>query len=173
MQLHHIDVTDRYLPVELVHPSVRRMQGHLSGRFESRPACSSNSTISSSCAPSKTGVAIGTPRPKVPGKLENLRIFHRSAMSSHRTSPCRRVSFIRCGDGTSCPRLASRLIQHIADFACRARQTPSRDGFRESDRRSYGDGTPSGLSTISTLVPSSRYGMSSRGAILEMTPLLP
>jgi hypothetical protein len=35
------------------------------------------------------------------------------------------------------------------------------------------EGTPSGLSTMSTGVPSSRYGMSSSGRIREMTPLLP
>ncbi len=35
------------------------------------------------------------------------------------------------------------------------------------------DGTPSGFSTMSTGVPSSRNGMSSSGRILEMTPLLP
>ncbi len=35
------------------------------------------------------------------------------------------------------------------------------------------DGTPSGLSTISTGVPSGRYGMSSSGRILATTPLLP
>ena len=34
-------------------------------------------------------------------------------------------------------------------------------------------GTPSGLSRISTGVPSSRNGMSSSGRILAMTPLLP
>ena len=34
-------------------------------------------------------------------------------------------------------------------------------------------GTPSGLSRMSTGVPSARYGMSSSGRILEMTPLLP
>ncbi len=34
-------------------------------------------------------------------------------------------------------------------------------------------GTPSGLSTTSTGVPSSMNGMSSTGRILEMTPLLP
>ena len=34
-------------------------------------------------------------------------------------------------------------------------------------------GTPSGLSTMSTGVPSSRNGMSSTGRIFEMTPLLP
>ena len=34
-------------------------------------------------------------------------------------------------------------------------------------------GTPSGLSTMSTGVPSSMNGMSSIGRILEMTPLLP
>ena len=35
------------------------------------------------------------------------------------------------------------------------------------------EGTPSGLSTISTGVPSGRYGMSSSGRIRAMTPLLP
>jgi hypothetical protein len=35
------------------------------------------------------------------------------------------------------------------------------------------DGTPSGLSTMSTGVPSARNGMSSTGRIFEMTPLLP
>ena len=35
------------------------------------------------------------------------------------------------------------------------------------------DGTPSGFSTMSTGVPSARYGMSSSGRIREMTPLLP
>src|SRR5213078_4161093 len=35
------------------------------------------------------------------------------------------------------------------------------------------EGTPSGLSTMSTGVPSSRYGMSSSGRIRETTPLLP
>ena len=35
------------------------------------------------------------------------------------------------------------------------------------------DGTPSGFSTMSTGVPSSTYGMSSTGTIVEMTPLLP
>ncbi len=34
-------------------------------------------------------------------------------------------------------------------------------------------GTPSGLSTMSTGVPSGRYGMSSTGRILAITPLLP
>jgi hypothetical protein len=34
-------------------------------------------------------------------------------------------------------------------------------------------GTPSGLSTMSTGVPSSRNGMSSTGRIFAMTPLLP
>ncbi len=34
-------------------------------------------------------------------------------------------------------------------------------------------GTPSGLSTTSTGVPSSRNGMSSEGTIFEITPLLP
>ena len=38
---------------------------------------------------------------------------------------------------------------------------PSRGGSRGSGRCSCGDGTPSGLSTMSTGVPSSRYGMSS------------
>src|SRR6478752_5811688 len=35
------------------------------------------------------------------------------------------------------------------------------------------EGTPSGFSTMSTGVPSSRYGMSSTGTMVEMTPLLP
>ena len=35
------------------------------------------------------------------------------------------------------------------------------------------EGTPSGFSTMSTGVPSARYGMSSTGTIVEMTPLLP
>jgi len=35
------------------------------------------------------------------------------------------------------------------------------------------DGTPRGLSTISTGVPSGRYGMSSSGRMRLMTPLLP
>ena len=35
------------------------------------------------------------------------------------------------------------------------------------------DGTPSGLSTISTGVPSGRCGMSSSGRMRAMTPLLP
>jgi hypothetical protein len=35
------------------------------------------------------------------------------------------------------------------------------------------DGTPSGFSTMSSGVPSSRNGMSSTGRIFEMTPLLP
>ena len=35
------------------------------------------------------------------------------------------------------------------------------------------DGTPSGFSTISTGVPSGRYGMSSSGRMRAMTPLLP
>src|SRR5260221_582781 len=35
------------------------------------------------------------------------------------------------------------------------------------------EGTPSGLSTTSTGVPSSRYGMSSTGTMVEITPLLP
>src|SRR5688572_17378720 len=35
------------------------------------------------------------------------------------------------------------------------------------------DGTPSGLSTISTGVPSGRYGMPSSGRMRAMTPLLP
>ena len=35
------------------------------------------------------------------------------------------------------------------------------------------DGTPSGFSTISTGVPSARYGMSSSGRMRESTPLLP
>ena len=35
------------------------------------------------------------------------------------------------------------------------------------------DGTPSGLSTMSTGLPSGRNGMSSTGRILAMTPLLP
>ncbi len=34
-------------------------------------------------------------------------------------------------------------------------------------------GTPSGLSTISTGVPSGRYGMSSSGTMRAITPLLP
>ena len=34
-------------------------------------------------------------------------------------------------------------------------------------------GTPSGLSTMSTVVPSAMYGMSSTGTIVETTPLLP
>ena len=35
------------------------------------------------------------------------------------------------------------------------------------------EGTPSGFSTISTGVPSGRYGMSSSGRMRAMTPLLP
>ena len=35
------------------------------------------------------------------------------------------------------------------------------------------EGTPSGFSTMSTGVPSSRYGMSSSGMIVDTTPLLP
>ena len=35
------------------------------------------------------------------------------------------------------------------------------------------DGTPSGLRTISTGVPSGRYGMSSSGRMRAITPLLP
>ena len=35
------------------------------------------------------------------------------------------------------------------------------------------DGTPSGFSTMSTGVPSARYGMSSSGRTRETTPLLP
>src|SRR5918995_1682820 len=35
------------------------------------------------------------------------------------------------------------------------------------------EGTPSGFSTMSTGVPSSRYGMSSTGMIVDTTPLLP
>src|SRR5512146_551701 len=35
------------------------------------------------------------------------------------------------------------------------------------------DGTPSGLRTISTVVPSAICGMSSTGVIFEITPLLP
>ena len=35
------------------------------------------------------------------------------------------------------------------------------------------EGTPSGLSTMSTGVPSAMCGMSSTGVILEITPLLP
>ena len=35
------------------------------------------------------------------------------------------------------------------------------------------EGTPSGFSTTSTGVPSSRYGMSSTGTMVEITPLLP
>jgi hypothetical protein len=35
------------------------------------------------------------------------------------------------------------------------------------------DGTPSGLSTMSTWVPSSRNGMSSIGRMRLITPLLP
>ena len=35
------------------------------------------------------------------------------------------------------------------------------------------DGTPSGLSTMSTGVPSARNGMSSSGSTRETTPLLP
>ena len=35
------------------------------------------------------------------------------------------------------------------------------------------EGTPSGFSTISTGVPSGRYGMSSSGRIRAITPLLP
>ena len=34
-------------------------------------------------------------------------------------------------------------------------------------------GTPSGLSTMSTVWPSAMYGMSSTGTIIETTPLLP
>ena len=34
-------------------------------------------------------------------------------------------------------------------------------------------GTPSGFSTMSTVVPSAMYGMSSTGTIIETTPLLP
>jgi DNA-directed RNA polymerase subunit beta len=43
----------------------------------------------------------------------------------------------------------------------------------EQDMPFMEDGTPSGLSTMSTGVPSARYGMSSRGTIRETTPLLP
>ena len=35
------------------------------------------------------------------------------------------------------------------------------------------DGTPSGFRTMSTGVPSARYGMSSTGTMVEITPLLP
>src|ERR671912_364554 len=81
----------------------------------SRPALSSQPTISFSVAPSNTGVAKYRP----------------SACAAH-------------------PRCVSRIWPTFIR-----------------------DGTPSGFSTISTGVPSGRYGMSSSGRMRAMTPLLP
>ena len=102
------------------------------GRVEpSRP------TISSSRAPSNTGVAV-----RVPGSPLRAGSGSRAA---HSGAP-----------STSQPCLATQPRWVSSTWPMFIRP-----------------GTPSGLSTMSTGVPSSRNGMSSWGRILEMTPLLP
>ena len=70
--------------------------------------------------------------------------------------------------------LAAVVLVDVCAGAARPRPwRPSRGASRGSARCSCGSGTPSGLSTMSTGRPSSRYGMSSSGRMRETTPLLP
>jgi DNA-directed RNA polymerase beta subunit len=81
------------------------------------------------------------------------------------------------GDPDWAARLPEELYSAEPVSACRLRSQPC---FASQPRWSsricpmfIRRGTPSGLSTTSTGVPSSMKGMSSTGRILEMTPLLP
>ena len=63
-------------------------------------------------------------------------------------------------------------IDRLADALAETSTGPAEMGF-ENLPDVHARGTPSGLSTMSAWVPSSRNGMSSIGTILETTPLLP
>ena len=132
------------------------------------------SRISSSRAPSKTGVATWMPRFSLADELRDLavgqrrRSARRGGRSRGPSSPSKTFFsfFLQLGAGRSSSRASP------ADGGRRC-APPSRGGSRGSGPTFMRDGTPSGLSTMSTGVPSSRYGMSSSGRMRETTPLLP
>ena len=125
--------------------------------------------MSFSRAPSNTGVAIGTPRRRFSASSTRLVVVERldRLLVARRRS---RSSFSRSGLASCCrdDRLST------ASPTCRPRPAQAQPRCVSRICPTFMRlGTPSGFSTMSTGVPSSRNGMSSCGTMRETTPLLP
>jgi hypothetical protein len=134
----------------------------------SKPARTSASFTSASLAPSKTGVAIGTPRVTLPAARE---------ADPRHAADALVVDLVAIGD---LHRVAHRgqiaraaiFVQRVVDLEAQAARGPAHVGLED-----LADVHPARhaerVQTKSTGVPSARNGMSSIGTTLEMTPLLP
>ena len=117
--------------------------------------------------------------PAWPTWMPRLQPRGRASTTSLSGSASRNVAERRCRRRRSSSCLRELLAASssprcsFCELLAHARARPSRGASRGSARCSCGDGTPSGLSTMSTGRPSSRYGMSSSGRMRETTPLLP
>ncbi len=173
VELEHVDVADRHLavehlagaPVEQLDLARRVEPGQLEHRPTRRPRARRRTPASPS-ARRATGSAPARPAPRRSCRRSRCRTARRrSSFSLARSSPsCRqspgpcRLAWMSSSIAPIClprPRAAQpRCVSKICPTFIRL-------------------GTPSGLSTMSTGVPSSRNGMSSCGRMRLMTPLLP
>ena len=154
VQLQHVLVADRDLAIERARPCVRR--AGVTWPDVSKPASFSISTMSGSRAPSNTGVATGTPVFSLLGNRDQVFVLEARLDLVGTVDARHRIAQL-----LGLPALVE-LLRAPRRSHGPGRGRPSPCASPGSARRSCALGTPSGFSTTSTCVPSSRNGMSSQ-----------